>query len=135
MKTKPDPSNELKHEIKPGQSIELLKELHILTRDGKLNQDSRRKLKQVYHLAQFIEPLLNELRRDGAGMRIVDHGAGKSYLGFILYDLFLKQADDASHVYGIETRRIGAEVGRAGGTAGVSAHVVSQSHGRRVDRV
>ncbi|HRH73941.1 MAG TPA: SAM-dependent methyltransferase, partial [Zoogloea sp.] len=32
-------------EIRPGQSIELLKELHILTRDGKLNQDSRRKLK------------------------------------------------------------------------------------------
>ena len=29
-------------EIRPGQSIELLKELHILTRDGKLNQDSRR---------------------------------------------------------------------------------------------
>jgi hypothetical protein len=37
-------------EIRPGQSIELLKELHILTRDGRLNQDSRRKLKQVYHL-------------------------------------------------------------------------------------
>ena len=34
-------------EIRPGQSIELLKELHILTREGKLNQDSRRKLKQV----------------------------------------------------------------------------------------
>jgi len=29
-------------EIKPGQSVELLKELHILTRDGKMNQDSRR---------------------------------------------------------------------------------------------
>ena len=37
-------------EIRPGQSIDLLKELHILTRDGKLNQDTRRKLKQVYHL-------------------------------------------------------------------------------------
>ena len=48
-------------EIRPGQSIELLKELHILTRDGKLNQDSRRKLKQVYHLYQFIEKLLLEL--------------------------------------------------------------------------
>jgi len=46
-------------EIKPGQSVELLKELHILTRDGKLNQDSRRKLKQVYHLYHFIEPLLD----------------------------------------------------------------------------
>ena len=48
-------------EIKPGQSVELLKELHILTRDGKLNQDSRRKLKQVYHLYHFIEPLLDEV--------------------------------------------------------------------------
>ena len=48
-------------EIKPDQSIELLKELHILTRDGKLNQDSRRKLKQVYHLFHFIEPLLDEV--------------------------------------------------------------------------
>ena len=45
-------------EIRPGQSIALLQELHILTRDGKLNQDSRRKLKQVNHLVQFIEPLL-----------------------------------------------------------------------------
>ena len=35
------------HDIRPGQSIELLKALHILTRDGKMNQDSRRKLKQV----------------------------------------------------------------------------------------
>ena len=48
------------HDIRPGQSIELLKALHILTRDGKMNQDSRRKLKQVYHLFQFIEPLLKD---------------------------------------------------------------------------
>jgi hypothetical protein len=34
-------------EIRAGQSIDLLKELHILTRDGKLNQDSRRQLNQV----------------------------------------------------------------------------------------
>ena len=47
--------------LRPGQSVELLKELHILTRDGKLNQDSRRKLKQVYHLCNFIEPLLNDV--------------------------------------------------------------------------
>jgi hypothetical protein len=91
-------------DIKPGQSIELLKELHILTRDGKLNQDSRRKLKQVYHLYQFIEPLLQEARQDHADITLVDHGAGKSYLGFILYDLFFKDLNDRSHIYGIETR-------------------------------
>jgi len=91
-------------DIRPGQSIELLKELHILTRDGQLNQDSRRKLKQVYHLYQFIEPLLAEVLADGGDLTLADHGAGKSYLGFILYDLFLK-ARDAGTIYGIETRK------------------------------
>ena len=98
------------HEIRPGQSIELLKELHILTRDGKLNQDSRRKLKQVYHLYHFIETLLEELQAqrgkeaaDQPEITLADHGAGKSYLGFIIYDLYFRQAD-SGHVYGIETR-------------------------------
>lgn len=99
-------------EIKPQQSIELLKELHILTRDGKLNQDTRRKLKQVYHLYQFIEPLLAEVMQDQADPVLVDHGAGKSYLGFILYDLFLKQ-QASGQVVGIETRGELVEKSRA----------------------
>ena len=90
-------------EIREGQSIELLKELHILTRDGKLNQDSRRKLKQVYHLYQFIEKLLLEIPETPQGITLADHGAGKSYLGFILYDLFFKQRP-TGRIYGIETR-------------------------------
>ena len=94
---------ELAEAIRPGQSVELLKELHILTREGRLNQDSRRKLKQVYHLFQFIEKLLRELPGEGAEATLADHGAGKSYLGFIVYDLFFK-ALGGGHVYGIETR-------------------------------
>jgi len=89
--------------LRPGQSIELLKQLHILTRDGKLNQDSRRKLKQVYHLCNFIEPLLNDVLGRQDTLTLADHGAGKSYLGFILYDLYLKDRP-GSHIYGIETR-------------------------------
>ena len=92
------------YEVRPNQSVELLKELHILTRDGKLNQDSRRKLKQVYHLFQFIEPLLRDVKETKGELSLVDHGAGKSYLGFILYDLFVKELRDNSHIYGIETR-------------------------------
>lgn len=91
-------------EIRSGQSIELLKALHILTRDGRMNQDSRRKLKQVYHLYQFIEPLLRQVIGDRGSARLADIGAGKSYLGFILYDLFFKARDDASHIYAIEAR-------------------------------
>ena len=90
-------------ELRPGQSVELLKELHILTRDGRINQDSRRKLKQVSHLFQFIEPLLAELAEGGHAPTLADHGAGKSYLGFILYDLYFK-ALGRGHIYGIETR-------------------------------
>ncbi len=90
-------------EIRPGQSLELLKELHILTRDGKLNQDTRRKLKQVYHLYQFIEPLLKTSGQDDHQVTLVDHGAGKSYLGFILYDLFFKEKQQGQ-VIGIEFR-------------------------------
>ena len=91
-------------EIRPGKSVELLKELHILTRDGKMNQDSRRKLKQIYHLAQFIEPLLEEIRRNMPTSAAVDHGAGKVYLGFLLYDLFLKTMEDGCHIRHRNTR-------------------------------
>jgi hypothetical protein len=90
-------------DLRPGQSLELLKELHILTREGKINQDSRRKLKQVNHLYQFIEKILKELPASDAGPTLADHGAGKSYLGFIIYDLFFKGLG-RGHIYGIETR-------------------------------
>lgn len=94
-----------KHDILPGQSEALLKALHILTRDGTLNQDSRRKLKQVNHLFQFIEPLLEDLKQKKPAFTIVDHGAGKSYLGFILVDLYLKDRAPDACVVGIERRQ------------------------------
>ncbi len=88
--------------LRPGQSLALLKHLHILTAEGKLNQDTRRKLKQVNHLLQFIEPLVLALRNQGLAPNVVDHGAGKSYLGFLLYDaLFQSQTGS---VWGIESR-------------------------------
>ena len=93
--------------LRPGQSVALLQQLHILTREGQLNQDSRLKLKQVYHLFQFIEKLLVDIEADlppgPHGLAVADHGAGKSYLGFILYDLFFK-ARERGWVYGVETR-------------------------------
>ncbi|RCS59958.1 class I SAM-dependent methyltransferase [Parvibium lacunae] len=115
-KTRSKTTKTEKNDIRPEQSIALLKALHILTRDGQLNQDSRRKLKQIYHLYQFIEPLLKALldkKPNGDNMCLVDHGAGKSYLGFILYDLFFKQAAPNAQVIGIETRTELVEKSRA----------------------
>jgi hypothetical protein len=109
----PPPSDQL--ELRPGQSIELLKALHILTREGKINQDSRRKLKQVNHLFQFIEKPLRDMltQRLAQGntvpITLADHGAGKSYLGFMIHDWFFKPQQLAHGrsvglVIGIETR-------------------------------
>jgi len=76
----------------PGQSVPLLKALHILTHNGGLNADSRRKLKQVQHLAQLIKPAIDDALKDKEQPVLADLGAGKSYLGFILYDLYFAAA-------------------------------------------
>lgn len=98
--------------LHPEQSLALLQALHILTRDGRINQDSRRKLKQVQHLCQFITPLLQECARDGHSPTLADHGAGKSYLGFILHDLCLRPLG-RGHIWGIETRAELVDASRA----------------------
>ena len=76
----------------PGQSQSLLKALHILTHNGGLNADSRRKLKQVQHLAQLVKPAIDASLAEKDQPVLADLGAGKSYLGFILYDLYLRAA-------------------------------------------
>jgi hypothetical protein len=87
----------------PDKSVALLKALHILTREGSLNADSRRKLKQVLHLTEILRPALEALLEDCGQPVLVDMGAGKSYLGFVLYDLILGPAG-RGHVVGVEAR-------------------------------
>ena len=94
-------------DVPKGMSIELLKDLHLLTRDGQLNADARRKLKQIRHLVNLLKPALDDaLARAGdrpAEPLIVDCGAGKSYLGALLYELVLGPAKRGSLV-AIEAR-------------------------------
>jgi len=95
-----------------GKSVPLLKSLHILTRDGTLNADSRRKLTQVLHLTRLLRPSLEVLLDNGGDPAIADVGAGKSYLGFILYDLVLGPAG-RGRVFGVEAREALVETSRA----------------------
>ena len=80
----------VRRELLPNQSVELLKTLHLLTRDGDLNADARRKLKQVNHLVGLLQPGLEEAFAATPSPVIADVGSGNSYLGFVLYELFLK---------------------------------------------
>jgi hypothetical protein len=99
----------VRRELLPGESPELLKELHLLTRDGNLNADSLRKLKQVNHLVRLVAPAVEDVLARFGDPVIVDCGAGKGYLGFILYELFLAAAGKGRLV-AIESR---AELARA----------------------
>src|SRR3954453_7202025 len=93
----------VKKQLLPGQSVELLKELHLIGRDGKLHADTLRKLNQVNHLTQFLLPALNDLRSRYPNPVLVDAGAGNAYLGFILYELYLRD-QSFEELYSIETR-------------------------------
>jgi hypothetical protein len=99
-------------ELAPGQSPELLKALHILTREGQLNADSLRKLKQVNHLARLLAPAIEDVLARFGDPVVVDCGAGKSYLGFVLYELFLAAAGKGT-LHAIEARGELVEKARA----------------------
>ncbi len=100
----------VRRELLPGTSPELLKELHLLTRAGDLNADSLRKLKQVNHLVGLLAPALDDVLSRFGSPVVVDCGAGKSYLGFILYELFLREAGKGA-LLAVESR---PELARAG---------------------
>jgi hypothetical protein len=94
-------------DIWPGQDIArsaaLLKALHILTPEGQLNQDSRRKLKQILHLWTQIRGPVEAVWAQPDTPVLADLGAGKSYLGLILYDLFVGPSGKG-RVVGVEVR-------------------------------
>jgi hypothetical protein len=90
-------------ELVPGQSAELLKELNLLTRQGDLNADSLRKLKQVNHLVRLLSPAVEDVLARFGDPVLVDCGAGKGYLGFILYELFVGPAGKGT-IVSIESR-------------------------------
>lgn len=80
-----------------------MRELHLLTRDGKLNADALRKLKQINHFVGLLQPALDDLWARYAQPVVVDAGSGNAYLGFVLYELFFK-GSDKGEILSIEGR-------------------------------
>ena len=90
-------------DVPAGMSIALLQDLHLLTRDGHLNADARRKLKQIRHLVGLLRPALDDALARHAEPVIADCAAGKSYLGALIYELVLAPAGRGTLV-AIESR-------------------------------
>lgn len=95
-------ANEISANLLDGQSRELLHALHLLTPDGKLNADARRKLKQINHFAGLLRPLLHDVLDRPDPLTVVDAGTGSGYLGLLLYELFVGPAG-VGEVVGLES--------------------------------
>ncbi|NLY43244.1 MAG: SAM-dependent methyltransferase [Clostridiaceae bacterium] len=69
--------------IKVGQADNLLKEIGILTKDGKVKNDMIRKYNQIDHFVELMREVIDEFP-EGNTITVLDCGCGKSYLTFVL---------------------------------------------------
>ncbi|MPM36811.1 hypothetical protein SDC9_83414 [bioreactor metagenome] len=69
--------------IKVGKADALLKEIGIMSKDGKIKNDKVRKYNQIDHYVELLEGILDELPKNQT-INILDCGCGKSYLSFVL---------------------------------------------------
>lgn len=69
--------------IKASKAQDLLKEIGIMTKDGKIKNDMIRKYNQIDHFVEVVEPLLRKMDSKES-ITIMDCACGKSYLTFVL---------------------------------------------------
>lgn len=69
--------------IKASKAPELLKEIGIMTKDGKVKNDMIRKYNQIDHFIEVVEPILKKMETQDV-ITIMDCACGKSYLTFVL---------------------------------------------------
>lgn len=69
--------------IKASKAPQLLKEIGIMTKDGKIKNDMIRKYNQIDHFIEVVEPILKSLDSNET-ITIMDCACGKSYLTFVL---------------------------------------------------
>ncbi|KAB3530458.1 class I SAM-dependent methyltransferase [Alkaliphilus serpentinus] len=69
--------------IKVGPANRLLKEIGILSKEGKVKNDMIRKYNQIDHFVELMEGVVQELS-DLDEIVVLDCGCGKSYLSFVL---------------------------------------------------
>lgn len=70
--------------LEEGTPVPFLKDLGVMTEDGKIVRTKTDKFRQINRFLEFIEDILPRLER-GRELTILDFGCGKSYLTFAMY--------------------------------------------------
>ena len=70
--------------LEEGKYVPFLRDLGVMTEDGKIIRSRTDKFRQINRFLEFIEDILPRLDRDRE-LTILDFGCGKSYLTFAMY--------------------------------------------------
>lgn len=88
--------------IKVGQADRLLKEIGILSSDGKVKNDMIRKYNQIDHFVELIGDMLKSLAEKYDSITVLDCGCGKSYLTFVLNYYIREVMKKPCHFIGLD---------------------------------
>ena len=77
-------NREKQYILKEGMDIPFLRDLGVMTQEGKIVRSRFDKFRQINRYLEFIEDVIDELPKDRT-IRIIDFGCGKSYLTFAMY--------------------------------------------------
>lgn len=69
--------------VKAGEADDVLREIGILTAEGKVRNDMIRKYNQIDHFVELVEGLIKE-QGNKDNITVLDCACGKSYLSFVL---------------------------------------------------
>ena len=75
-------SNDREYCIRVDKANELLKEIGILTAEGKIKNDMIRKYNQIDHYVELVAPMFQ--KDDSEEILLLDCACGKSYLSFVM---------------------------------------------------
>lgn len=87
--------------IKIGEANSLLKEIGILTKDGKVKNDKIRKYNQIDHYVELLQGVIDNLPKTEE-INILDCGCGKSYLTFVLNYYLTEVKKRKCHFIGLD---------------------------------
>lgn len=87
--------------IKVGEADNLLKEIGIMSKEGKIKNDKIRKYNQIDHYVELLEGILDELPKNKV-INILDCGCGKSYLSFVLNYYLTQVKKRKCHFIGLD---------------------------------
>jgi SAM-dependent methyltransferase len=87
--------------IKVGRADALLKEIGIMSKEGKIKNDKIRKYNQIDHYVELMEGILDKLPKNET-INILDCGCGKSYLTFVLNYYLTEVKKKKCHFIGLD---------------------------------